>query len=270
MGQAMIRNRGGAPTGPPKYEYTGKSTLIDDGNKNWQLKFLESGTFKIKDYSKLNVDVFLVGGGGAGNKKGGAGGGGYSATKTNIELLKGVAYSINIGNGGTATGAAGTQTTAFGYTSNGGGGGVAGVITGQTCDVQGTTGSAGNVYSYSSLSASAVSMGNGIKTVNLAYPITSATHTNGTSLYKGVTGYYRCTIVLYGAYITTNGSNGTGGGLVYAFGGSSGIQYGGTGKAPGTASGGPNTGKGGDGSNNYNGTAFGSGGKGFVIIRNKR
>ena len=148
--------------------------------------------------------------------------------------------------------------------------GVAGTITGQNCVVIGTSGAGGNVYYYSSLKASAVSIGSGQKTVSLAYPISGANHTNGTYLLRGVSGYYRCNIVSYGAYIGTGGSNGAGGIATYAFGSTSGTQYGGAGSAPSTASGGANTGKGGGGSGNYNGTAFGNGGSGIVIIRNVR
>ena len=269
MGQVMMIRRGStAAFGAPTYTYTGTSQLFDEGNGNWRIHFLTSGTFTSNQDAA--IQIYLIGGGGAGNQKGGGGGGGYSANTTGIAMLRNVAYAISIGAGGTTTGAAGSKTTAFGSTGNGGGGGVAGTITGQTCVVIGTGGSAGNVYYYSSLKASAVSIGNGQKTVNLAHPITSAYHNNGTYLLKGVSGYYRCNIVSYGAYIGTNGSNGAGGAATYAFGATSGTQYGGAGSAPSTANGAANTGKGGGGSNNYNGTAFGKGGSGIVIIRNVR
>ena len=269
MGQVMIIRRGGmAPKGAPTYIYTGSSQLFDEGDGNWSIKFLTNGTFTSNEAA--TVQVFVVGGGGAGSQNGGAGGGGYSTTTSGIAVLKGVAYPISIGAGGKSSGAAGGSSTAFNCTGNGGGGGVPGAAIGQTCVVISTSGSAGNVYYYSTLSASAVSIGSGQRTVDLAYPITGTNHTNGTYVLKGLSGYYRCNIVSYGAYIGTAGSNGAGGNAVYAFGGSSGAQYGGRGSVPSTASGGANTGKGGGGSGDFNGTAFGNGGSGVVMIRNVR
>ena len=270
MAQVMILKRGAAALkGVPTYTYIGgESQPFDEGNGNWSIKLKTGGTFTSNQAA--TVQVFVVGGGGAGNQNGGAGGGGYSTTTTGIALVKGLAYPISIGAGGTSSGEAGGNSTGFGCTGNGGNGGVAGAITGRTCVVQSTSGSAGNVYYYSTLSASAVSIGSGQQTVSLKYPITSATHTNGTYLIKGLNGYYRCTIVSQGDYIGTPGSARTGGTATVAFGGTSGDKYGGAGSAPSTADGGANTGKGGGGSANYNGTTFGKGGSGIVIIRNVR
>lgn len=269
MGQVMIVRRGGAAlVGPSIYTYSGASHFFDEGNGNWNLQFTTSG--KLVTKIDTTVQVFLVGGGGAGNRKGGSGGGGFCTTATGITLFKDIEYSIDIGNGGASTGEDGGDTTAFSNVAEGGNGGVAGTVTGRTCTVISTSGSAGNVYSYASLSASAVSIGSGERTVNLAYPYVNAYHTNGTYLYKGVSGYYRCEIVSEGAFVGTAGSNGTGGSASYAFGGSSGMQYGGAGSAPSSVSGAANTGKGGGGSNNLNGTAFGQGGSGIAIIRNVR
>ena len=270
MGQVMFirRRRQAAGAGFPAYTYTGDSRFVADGEHNWSIRFLTGGVFTPQN--AVTIDAFLVGGGGAGSQKGGAGGGGYNATKTGIPLLAGFAYPISVGAGGITSDAAGGSSSAFGQTSNGGTGGISGTATGQKCVVIGTTGSAGNVYSYKSLSASAVSIGSGQHTVSLAYPHTAAYHNNGTYLRKGVSGYYRCNIVSKGAYITKAGGDGTGGNAAYAFGGSSGALYGGPGGAPGTAGGGANTGKGGDGSGSYSGTAFGVGGSGIVIARNTR
>lgn len=269
MGQVMIVRRGGGLLkGAPAYTYTGESQVLSEGEGNWNIQFLTGGT--LTSSQDVTVQAFLVGGGGAGNQRGGAGGGGYCTTATGITLLRNVAYPIVVGSGGEATGNAGGVSSALGNSVNGGNGGVAGAITGQTCVVVGTTGSAGNVYSYSSLSASAVSIGSGEKTVNLAYPITGANHNNGTYLLKGTSGYYRCNIVSHGNYIATSGSTGAGGPLTHVFNGTNGSQYGGAGSAPSTVSGVANTGKGGGGSNNYNGTTFGKGGSGIVIIRNVR
>ena len=147
----MIRRGGTAPAGAPTYTYTGNSQLFDEGNGNWNIQFLTSGTFTSNQ--DASIQVFLFGGGGAGSQNGGAGGGGYSATSSGISMLRNVPYTINIGSGGATSGAAGSNTTAFGNTGNGGGGGIAGTITGQTCVVIGTSGAGGNVYYYSSLKA---------------------------------------------------------------------------------------------------------------------
>lgn len=269
MGQGMMVRRGGsASAGTPTYTFTGNSQITDEGNGNWNIQFRTSGTFTCNQ--DASIQVFLLGGGGAGNQNGGAGGGGYNATSSGISLLRNVPYTISVGSGGASSGTAGSQTTAFNNTGSGGGGGIAGTITGQTCVVVGTSGAGGNVYYYSSLKASAVSIGNGQRTVNLAFPITGANHNNGTYLVKGVSGYYRCNIVSHGAYIGTGGSNGAGGAAVRPFGLTSGTQYSGAGSAPSTANGSANTGKGGGGSGNFNGTAYGKGGSGIVIIRNVR
>ena len=271
MGQVMMVRRGdGASIWSPAYAYTytGNSRLVDEGDGDWSIRFLTGGEFT--SHQDVAIEAFVVGGGGAGNRMGGAGGGGYSTTATGIAVSGGLAYPIEIGAGGASSGAAGGNSTAFNCTGNGGNGGVAGTIIGQSCVVTGTSGSAGNVYYYASLSASALSIGDGQRTVQLAYPITGATHQNGTYLRKGLTGYYRCSIQSYGDYITTKGSGGKGGSAKYAFGGSGGTQYGGAGSAPSTANGGANRGKGGGGSDDYKGNAFGKGGSGIVIIRNAR
>ena len=52
----------------PQYTYTGSSTFIDDGNGNWRIKFLTSGTLTFTNLGTgvNGIDVFLVGGGGSG------------------------------------------------------------------------------------------------------------------------------------------------------------------------------------------------------------
>ena len=100
-------------------------TFVDDGNDNWRIKFLKSGTFTSN--VSFSIDVFLVGGGGGGGgssgNAAGGGGGGYTYTFKNYILLANKAYSIVVGNGG-ATSASGTASTAFGYTAAGGSGGI--------------------------------------------------------------------------------------------------------------------------------------------------
>ena len=121
----------------PAYTYTGSHQLIDDGNYNWRLKLLTSGTLTFSHLGSgaSAVDAFLVGGGGGGagspygNYGGGGGGGGYTRTEAKTVAL--TAYSIVIGAGGsagnnTSNGGAGGTTSAFGVTASGGMGGPGG------------------------------------------------------------------------------------------------------------------------------------------------
>lgn len=118
---------------PPTYTYTGTHKFIDDGDGNWRIKFLSSGTLT---FSKLGnaengIDVFLVGGGGKGQAASSyvysGGGGGYTATYKNIIPQKDTNYSITIGAGATAAKGNGGASSAFGYSAAGGKGGSAAV-----------------------------------------------------------------------------------------------------------------------------------------------
>ena len=120
--------------GPEPYNfiYTGNCEVIDDGDNNWRVKFLTSGTFTPS--ISTDIDVFLVGGGAGGCRywDGGAvaggGGGGYTATEKGISLDVS-SYEINIGAGGSAgyanassysCGGGGGSSSAFGYSAAGG------------------------------------------------------------------------------------------------------------------------------------------------------
>ena len=115
----------------PEYSYTGDNLLVDDGNGNWRLKFLTSGTLVFNKIPSNLIDVFLVGGGGGnGNSVNiadwcAAGGGGYTKTTKNITVQTGVEYEIIVGAGGTRPTVSNTQTrggtsTAFGISAEGG------------------------------------------------------------------------------------------------------------------------------------------------------
>jgi len=110
-------------TEPYQFTYSGNCQIVDDGDKNWRVRFLTSGTLKFN--MNVDVDSFLVGAGGSGycdvmssyDTWGcGNGGGGYHAVMSH-SMLKGTQYTITIGqpNGG--------STTAFGKTVAGGGNG---------------------------------------------------------------------------------------------------------------------------------------------------
>lgn len=124
----------------PEYTYTGSHQLIDDGDGNWRIKFLTSGTLTLK--KAADVDIFCVGGGGAGGsatlrytyydedsgtnktdysqawRGGGGGGGGKTATLKAQSLAGGTAYSVVVGSGGAPT--AYTSYNTYYYGGSGG------------------------------------------------------------------------------------------------------------------------------------------------------
>ena len=105
----------------PTYTYTGSSQLIDDGNGNWRIKFLTSGTLVINDILNISngIDVFLVGGGAGGAGSGAGGGGGYTKTIKKVSVTLNNGYAITIGAGGNAD-ENGGSSSAFGYSVSGG------------------------------------------------------------------------------------------------------------------------------------------------------
>lgn len=118
----------------PSYTYTGTHELVDDGDGNWRIKFLTSGTITFSSLGNgSEIDVFLVGGGGGG--AGGGGAGGTTKTIKSVSVSAGTAYSIVVGSGASGAGAYSTvspnatkggTTSAFGSSTLGGGTGVGG------------------------------------------------------------------------------------------------------------------------------------------------
>ena len=109
----------------PTYTYTGSHQLIDEGNFNWRLRLLTSGTLAFSHLGSAEssgAQVFLVGGGGGAGGFGAGGGGGYTRTVT-VALATGTGYSIIVGAGGAAGGNAGGDSSALGQTVSGGRGG---------------------------------------------------------------------------------------------------------------------------------------------------
>ena len=109
----------------PTYTYTGSQQLIDEGNFNWRLRLLTSGTLAFSHLGSAEssgAQVFLVGGGGGAGGFGAGGGGGYTRTVT-VALATGTGYSIIGGAGGAAGGNAGGDSSALGQTVSGGRGG---------------------------------------------------------------------------------------------------------------------------------------------------
>lgn len=118
----------------PSFTYENGEASAYSGDSYWYIVLKSSGTLKMK-YDKT-ADVFLVGGGGAGGAGNGAGGGGggYVRTVRGLSLLgaerKKEGYAITVGAGGAAKasgwaeGGDGKPTSAFGYTVQGGRGGM--------------------------------------------------------------------------------------------------------------------------------------------------
>ncbi len=238
MGDCFIVRRGGAnATGKiPEFTYSGTYQLIDDGDKNWRIKFLTSGTLEFTDLgnAKNGIDVFLVGGGGGGSHCVG-GGAGYTKT-AKVSVKKGSSYDIIIGAGGTGT-------------NNGG---VAQDVTGGGATTAlGVTADGGEAGQYNSRGGNGGSGGAGVG-INLVGGEDGADGNGGA---PGT-----------GQQMTTREFGETSGTL-YATGGGTAGHYGNGSNAN------ANTGDGGQGGGSVNsGTAMqsGNGGSGIVIIRNAR
>ena len=240
-------------TEPYNFTYTGNCEIIDDGDDNWRVKFLKSGTFTPN--VSTNIDVFLVGGGGAGGTSNGhagsGGGGGYTLTEKNIKIDANVSYGLTIGAGG-------QKTSAFNFEANPGNNGV------MWYGGNGGSGGGGGGYFDKSGAAGGSDGSNGHAT-NKAGGAGQGTTTRefGEStgdLYAGGggggTGYNESSERCYSA-----GGGGAGGGGAGGSPCKSSYSPGKPGKA--------NTGGGGGGGGYaYNGG--GAGGSGIVVIRNAR
>ena len=249
----------------PEFTYTGTYELTDEGKdgstQNWQIEFLTSGKLKFTKVVK-ELDLFVVGGGGAGattNGNGGkaAGGGGYYKTVEDVEVAKNTEYSIVIGAAGDASGEAGGSSSALGHSANGGGAATAGASSYATCSCYGTTGTAGNVYQYSSTTGDASSLGSGYINLDLVYPLQTVEHENGTTLYVGKSNYYRCIVSSVLTIYYNDGTAGTGASSTQVFG------TGDTVSGPGETAAATRRGQGG-------GTTGIAGGNGLVVMRNAR
>ena len=258
----------------PTYTYTGSSQLIDDGNGNWRIKFLTSGTLTFTNLGTgvNGIDVFCVGGGGGGGggygpsyTGGGGGGGGYTKTSKGVTVNAGTAYSVTIGSGGTpsyaqqtAAGSGGT-TSALGVSAAGGAGGYGGYYGGGVGGKGGSGGgSGGQMYNGIDAGVGGENGGNGTNASNGTSEggkgqgsTTREFGENSGTLYSGGGG---------GAGATKNAAGGAGGG-----GNGAKEQTGSVNSTNGAA----NTG-GGGGGNFYWNSGTGYGGSGIVVIRNHR
>jgi len=231
---------------PYAIKYTGNCSVHDDGNDNWKIKFLTSGSLTLS--TTTNVDAFLVGGGGGGGGKwGGGGGGGYTKTYTNLSLQSNTAYEVTIGAGGSGGS----------YGSNGESSSL--TIGSKTYSAAG--GSGGGLGNTSAGCASGGSGGSGGGGGGLWAGKAGTNGSNG-----GDSGYVNS--ASQEKYCSGGSGQGT---TTGEFGSSSGTLFasGGAGSAGGTGSSGEaNTGDGGGGgTTGANGMP---GGSGVIIIRNKR
>ena len=242
----ILRRSGGESQSaiPVGYSFSSNSDLVTEDGQNWHIRFLNSGVFRSP--INMKIDLYLQGGGGAGsgsgaNSSGGFGGGdGWLENHYGISLTAGTEYEIVIGAGGKGTranGGDGGSTSAFGYTVNGGKGGIKDNAPGEGYSgVGGTRG-----YGINS------SGGDGSSNETYAFDASSG--------------------LIFGGC-------GGGGGALYGGAGSGGYPYGADGDCsaePNTGAGGGGAshqdGQNADGS--Y-GAISGSGGSGIVIIRNAR
>ena len=242
-----------AYVGLPTFAYTGSYQNIDDGNNNWRIKFLTSGTLT---FSKLQgagsgIDIFCVGGGGGGGASGGCGG--RTTTVRAKTVTAGTSYIVTVGAGG-AEGAPGGNSSFGSLASAAGGGGPGGA--------GGSGGGGSGLYLSSSNKANGGNGGSdGANGVN-GY---------GTDGFRNGTGQGTTTREFGESYGTLYAGGGGGAGDYDCALGSGGAGGGGAGgsiwdngpKAGGAGA--TNLGGGGGG-----GSTGGAGGSGIVIIRNKR
>ena len=240
----------GVPVYGTDFTYSGDYQVISDGNDNWRIKFLTSGTFIPK--SDMQIDVFLVGGGGGGgytaiSNTASGGGGGYTNTVKSLVLSNNIDYPLVIGNGGTGE-SDGGNTSSFSVTANGGKRG----SNTQTAGVRGGDGGSGGGAAYASTSSAP---GNG-----------GSDGSDGGSSNTTLGGTGQGTTTREFGESSGDLYAGGGGGIYGKNIGIGGNGGGGDGKKSGEA----NTGGGGGNSDRYGSSGDTSGGSGIVIIRNHR
>lgn len=273
-------NSSATPVSTPLYSYTGTNQFFDDGNSQFRVKFLSSGT--LTPSANMNIDAFLVGGGGSGgtgnnwnvelsypedNWGGGGGGGGYTKTQKSINIVENTPYNIVIGVGGPEkctpytgggychAGGPGTASSAFGVTANGGNGGNGCGGSGGAGGSGGGTGApAGTYWGGGGPGGSDGNGGqNGVGGPSGAGQGTTTREFGETTgdLYAGG-----------GGGGITGWSSGAGGAGGLGGGGNGGVGDGGHGLP-----GGPNTGGGGGGARGWQYSWSGQGGTGIVVLR---
>ena len=245
--------------------------------------FTSSGTLTAPSGWSSSYDYLVVAGGGSGgNNKVGSfengGGGGAGGMLTGSSTLSAGSYSIGIGNGGAIPGGDGQtkggNTTAFGLTAIGGGGGRT-RDTGLTNCNGGSGGGTTNWDDYNSPGSGTSGQGNSGGTAGQTATSDGGSgggggkgSTGGTgSGGNGGSGGSGGSSSITGSSVTYAGGGGGGGGN-----GGSGSGGGGSGGSSGSVNGGSgSTNKGGGGGGNYASAGnAGNGGSGVVILRYKK
>lgn len=251
----------------PAYTYTGSHQLIDDGNYNWRLKLLTSGTLTFSHLGSAGsrgAQAFLVGGGGGGGTPGGepsgGGGGGYTAT-TDVTLPVSAAIKVTVG--GSAVGSRGGSsalTCAAASLDISAMGGYPGITSGNGGDGGSGGGGKNNANAAAGRGGSDGSRGFDAVGGGGANPTLGGSGQIATTREFGEAG---------GALYAGGGGGGFGNSEANRAGGAGGGGTGGGWGAPLPTGGAPNTGGGAGGTGLGNASAA-AGGSGIVIIRNRR
>ena len=254
--------------------YTGNPVVISAGGYS-NVTFTTAGTFTVTNapVGAVLELVVVAGGGGGGSVMGGGGGAGGLIYNSTFTPLLNSAYSITIGAGGSGApnrnvrGTSGTNTTAFGYTAIGGGGGSSWEAIGSSGGSGGGGGCSGGYAGGAGTAGQGNAGGTSAAgTAGAGGGGAGAAATN-TATGPGGAGY---TIANIGTYAGGGGGgagNGSYGAYTTGLGGAGGGGAGGLVGYVGTA-GTANTGGGGGGGSYNNGDyAGGAGGSGVVIVR---
>lgn len=248
--------------------------------------FTAGGTFTISSGSNVSVSYFIVGGGGGGgSRQGGSGGGGAGGVLTGTTTLTPGSYTVTVGSGGAGglntaaqLGGTGGNSSALGFTANGGGGGAP--ANSATSGASGGSGGGGSSSSGGTSTAGAGTAGQGnsggIGKTQATFAASTAGGGGGGGAGSagsiggsgiGGAGGAGTSTSIRGTVETFAGGGGGGGNTTAGAGGSGGGGTGGNDSngIAGTA----NTGSGGGGSGGDGTTqrAGGAGGSGIVIIR---
>lgn len=240
--------------------YTGSWAWVDDGNDNYRIRFLSSGTLTLA--KGITVDIWSVGGGAGGGSTGNTiaaagGAGGYTGRWDAVNLVAGQAYTIAIGAGGGASAAGGATGISGGalnvYTSGGNTPNPRYIGASGGCGSGGGKGGIGGSNGGSGTAGGDGAGGTGQGSTTYEFGDASL------ALYAGGGGG--------GAggnnWDPNYGAGGAGGGA------RGGDHYGGTGWSAAANTGGGGGGGGAKGDSGVGGTG-GSGGSGILIIRNHR
>lgn len=232
--------------------------------------FTSGGTFTVTQGGYVEYLVVAGGGGGGGpaesNYGYGGGGGGAGGYQYSTGSVTAQAYTITVGGGGsgggvTTNGTAGSNSSALGTTSIGGGyGGYGGYASASNGGNGGSGGGAGGPATAKTGGTGTAGQGSTGGNTPTSSTSGSSGGSGGGATGAGAVGAIASNIRTVGGAGATSGISGSS--ATYAVGGDGG-QYAGGGS--GTA-GAANTGDGGDGANGLTGTSA-SGGSGIVIIR---